>query len=149
MGGSAFSGGLGSFCIRGQTTAIDLTSWDDSKQRISGLNENRRRDLKTAKAALELRFRAKARYMTFRCLKSSIGRPWSDCMRMLFFLFADEYYDLLANELADEVRPDHCPRRMLGLFASAIFSCGFPVCSLPLGSAVSNDEGRRFGAATL
>ena len=132
---------------RGQTASVDLTHWDDSDQRISSMRQNRRQDLKKARASLGVTIAegpdACKALPSFRELyRETMERLDAD----RFFLFADEYYDLLANELADKFALITASSDA-GPVASAIFLADSLFAHYHL--AASNDEGRRFGAATL
>jgi hypothetical protein len=131
---------------RGQTTAVDLERWDDSHDRISGMNENRRRDLKAAKAAFELRFSGEDLGDDLKLFREVYRQTMERLHADAFFLFPDKYYVHLVEELR------HRPMVVTALaegqpVASAIFLADKRFAHYHLGG--SNDKGRARGASTL
>jgi methionyl-tRNA formyltransferase len=132
---------------RGETTAVDLKRWDDSRHQLLGMTKGRRYDLKRARSGLDLRISEGTNALDdlkiFRVLyRESMERARAD----EFFFFTDEYFYHLATELGDKfaVITALAGERPV---ASAIFLADSRFAHYHL--AGSNDEGRRQGAATL
>lgn len=132
---------------RGETIALDLGRWDEAAQRLNGMSERRRRDLKKARAALRVRTtvgtNALAELHHFRVLyRAAMSRLNASS----FYYFPDAYYEQLARELGDRFM-------LVNLYAedravsSAIFFADRDFAHYHLGA--SNDDGRELGAATL
>lgn len=132
---------------RGQTTAIELKYWDETRSRIAGMSKGRRCDLRKARSTLDVRITegpdAGRDLEIFRMLyKEKMERVQADS----FYFFEDKYYDCLSHKLGARFvlvtalagnRP----------VASAIFLMDRDFIHYHL--AASNDEGRQLGAATL
>lgn len=88
---------------RRQTTAIELSQWDEVQRRISGMRRDRRYDLRKARSAFEVRISEGpdvGPYLdNFRQLyRESMERLGADS----FFAFPAEHYDHLARELGNK-----------------------------------------------
>ena len=132
---------------RGQTTAVELKYWDETRNRIAGMTKGRRCDLKKARSALEVRIAegpdAGKDLEIFRGLyKEAMQRVNADT----FFFFEDKYYECLSQKLgAGFVLVTASASN--GPVASAIFLMDRDFIHYHL--AASNDEGRERGAVTL
>lgn len=132
---------------RGETAAIDLSRWDESRRRISGMRQDRRQDFNRSSAQLRLEIASGPNVCEalagFRHLyRQTMERLGAD----QFFFFADEYYRLLASELGDRFVVISASSDS-GPVASSIFLADSRFAHYHLSG--SNDEGRRSGAATL
>ena len=132
---------------RGQTTAVDLGRWDDTRRRLMGMYKGRRYDLKKGRTSLQVRIATGSSSGEDRALFCGLYR---EAMQRLhansFFLFPDDYYECFARELGDKFM---VATASLGdhPVASAIFLADRDYVHYHL--ACSNDEGRAHGAATL
>jgi methionyl-tRNA formyltransferase len=132
---------------RGETTALELKQWDDTRHRVWGMTKGRRYDLKRARAALDLRISEGTNALDDLKILRALYRESMERVRAdEFFFFADEYFDRLATELGDKfaVFTALAGNRPV---ASAIFLADRDFVHYHL--AGSNDEGRTNGAATL
>jgi hypothetical protein len=135
------------FASRGQTTALDPSQWNPAGECLAGMSKGRRYDLKRARGVLTTRFSygpdpAEALDIFGALYPGSMERAQA----APFFFFGPQYFACLARELGEKfaivtARAEERP------VASAIFLADRDFAHYHL--ACSNDEGRKWGAATL
>jgi hypothetical protein len=85
-----------------QTTAVELSQWDESRRFLSGMRRDRRYDLRHARAAFDTRI---SEGPGLGPDLDNFLRLYNDSMQRLgadrFFLFPREHYEHLARELGD------------------------------------------------
>jgi len=130
-----------------QTTAVELERWDAASFILERMSTLRRRDVKKARSALQVRVsQGKEVAEDLKIFQALYRETMLRLNADEFFYFSDKYYEHLAGELGDDfaVATAFAGDRPVG---SYIFLAGARYAHYHL--AGTNDEGRRNGAATL
>lgn len=132
---------------RGETTAIDLRHWDEPQGATQAMTENRRRDLKKARSALQVRIsEGPALGEDLDIFRGLYRQAMTRLKADEFFFFEREYFDYLAKGLGNKLA---VITLLAGdrAVASALFLRDRQFAHYHLGG--SNDEGRQHRAGTL
>jgi hypothetical protein len=135
-----------SLCFRTLTTAIDLSKWDNARQRIAGMNAARRLKLNRARRSL-------------RVLWSGLDVPMDEAIRLFrivyeyrmtqvhaspYYYFPQEYYSALAERTNLAVALAWLNDELVG---GHLYLADGPFAHYHLGG--TNDLGFKFDASTL